>query len=323
MASAQSLAITIQDPPTNSNNAWEGAYLFDTTGGEASNNFTYGTQTPITTFSQFIAVTDNDDPGQGPAFYFQSFYNKVVVLPESAFPSASSSSASVSASASASLSSKAKRDYPHLDLPPGWHTRHQKVHSGEKPWFCYWNSTFLEGFIYANNNSGTVTASSSASAAAATTSITSSSSSSSGQSGYTSSTSAQVSGPSTTSTSMVTSTSSTYPSSTQTSNSKRDSTGVSWAQLSQFGYLVKIEERRIPGSPAPYCQQYQILDDGTPGVLFDTNGNPINITLSEQDPGYSAYQGSASPTSSSSSSKLRRSDPVNGACHCQWWSGAK
>merc|ERR1712054_508629 len=90
-------------------------------------------------FAPFITVQDSDSPNAGPAFYFQQFYDKLVVLPEdtwdaSALPTSSSSS------------KKAKRQFPQID--PGWLHQRQVAQPGDKPWFCVWNKTFIEGFVY-------------------------------------------------------------------------------------------------------------------------------------------------------------------------------
>lgn len=292
MSGPQALAINIQNPPSGVA-GWEGASLLNANNSTGSYvNVSYGTQPPSTTFSQFIAVNDNDDLAQGPAFYFQAFYDKVVIVPSSALPSPSSTSK--------------KRDIDYI-LPAAWFTRHQ-VAAGEQPWFCYWNGTFIEGFIYANNHSTT----SASSHGAASPTVTSSPTSSKLVS-YTTTSLVQVSGASGISTSTVSFSTSTYAQA-WASNPPSVKRGVNYNQLPQLNHLVKIEERRLPNSPAPYCQKMQILDDGTAGVVSDPNGKPIVINLGEQDPSYSAY-------SSGSSSKMKRNDLVSGGCHCQWWSG--
>ena len=95
----------------------------------------YGTQQSFmqTTWSPFITVTDNDAPGNGPAYYFQQFFDKVVVLPETALPAPTGSN-------------KQKRQGFQLDQ--GWLQQKSVAQPGDRPWFCVWNNTFLEGFIY-------------------------------------------------------------------------------------------------------------------------------------------------------------------------------
>ena len=306
--SPQALGISIETPPSTSAAAsssagWEGACLLDTSEKDGYSNISYGTQTPTTSFSQFLAVKDNDDLDRGPAFYFQAFYDKIVVAAPDAFPYAAPSS-----------NKKKRYSNEGFKLPPAWYTRHQ-IAAGEQPWFCYWNGTFLEGFIYANNttNNTSSSAPSSASSTYLSTSLPSSFTATS--------TILEVSNPFTTSTLTAATAAATTSSSSSWSsravNAARDYYGDYYSQLPQFGYVVKIEERRIPGSPQPYCQKMQILDDGTAGVVTDPGtGLPIKIMLGEQDPGYSAYQ-----SGSSSSKMIKRADTTPGGCHCQWWSG--
>ncbi|KAG9604082.1 hypothetical protein KCU86_g5935, partial [Aureobasidium melanogenum] len=298
------MAINIGLSPDGSNN--EGASLY---GFSNATGINYGTQPPNTHFAPFISVEDDDEPYRGPAFYFQTFYDKFVVVPESSFP------ASVAQ----------KRSYINND----WFTQHQ-VQAGDKPWFCWFNGTFLEGFIYANNlTEPSASSSSSPSSASTSTDVKHAKSSSLP---LTTSTIIEVSGPSTTATLTSASQSTAYTSNpyTHSSNGRKARRGWqlekrmwTFAELSSFGYVVKIEERRVPDSVQPYCQQFQILDNGMAGSLDDpSTGQQITVYLQESDPDYSAYQqetyGAAAPTGSS---KVKR-DPIAGACHCEWWSGS-
>jgi len=92
-------------------------------GSNISNVLTYGMQEPIITFNTpSILVTDNHDPIGGPAYLFQKSYDKLVILPES--------------------TSIARRGA--VGSGQG------VVQPGDRPWFCYWNETLLEVFIYSN-----------------------------------------------------------------------------------------------------------------------------------------------------------------------------
>jgi len=94
-----------------------------TLGSTISNVLTYGMQEPILTFNApSILVTDNYDPIRGPAYLFQKSYDKLVILPES--------------------TSIARRGA--VGSGQG------VVQPGDRPWFCYWNETLLEMFIYSN-----------------------------------------------------------------------------------------------------------------------------------------------------------------------------
>lgn len=300
------MAINIGFPPGSSSGS-EGACLFS---ASTNNTINYGTQVPQTGFSPFLTVQDNDDPSRGPAFYFQAFYDKVVVVPETDLPQSSSQKRSAD---------------PYIK--PQWMTRNQ-VAPGDKPWFCYWNGTFLEGFVYANNYTGSAGSQSSSTSPATSTAFSSSYSSSATSGGGSSSGPQQTSTPppytssysappytSSYSAPPYTSTYSAPPSSTPAPARRfMERQADSYGELTPFGYIVKIEERRIQDSPSPYCVKMQLLYDGTANFAPDDNGNPITITLSENDPGYSAYQ--------SAGLTKKRSDTVAGGCHCQWWSGA-
>ncbi|TAQ89450.1 hypothetical protein B7494_g2226 [Chlorociboria aeruginascens] len=119
----------------------------------------YGAQPPIMTQRQVMdLVTDTEDIGRGPAWWFQAPYNKVVVLPEGEL--------------SMSSGSKAKRDFYQHATPPDFQNTRFQVAEGDKPWVCYWNGTLLETFIYVNQLSSDG-ASNSSSLGTATTSATS------------------------------------------------------------------------------------------------------------------------------------------------------
>lgn len=127
-AVAISVGVPPGPKPTN------GAFLFY---ASSDTEICYGAQYQFmeTTFAPFLTVQDTDDLSKGPAFYFEQTYDKIVVLPEETFqvpPDANSK--------------KVKRQ--NFELPPGWGHQREVVNPGEKPWFCVWNNTLLEGFIY-------------------------------------------------------------------------------------------------------------------------------------------------------------------------------
>jgi hypothetical protein len=98
--------------------------------------YAYGTQPPLLTQQQVLnLVTDSQEPGRGPAWFFELPYNKVVILPEGALQVPNS-----------------KRDaYAERDADghtPNDFMRKNVAQPGDKPWFCFWNGTLLEAFIY-------------------------------------------------------------------------------------------------------------------------------------------------------------------------------
>jgi hypothetical protein len=100
--------------------------------------YAYGSQPPLLPTTQVLnLVTDSQDPSRGPAWFFELPYDKLVILPENAFTSSSS-----------------KRDIEYRDSdhsqPPL--SRDDVAQTNDKPWFCYWNGTLLEAFIYVSNN---------------------------------------------------------------------------------------------------------------------------------------------------------------------------
>lgn len=285
MSEAPQMAIDISFGP---DGGPEGAQLYS----NSSSSFNYGMNPPDATFSSLQLVQDLDAPQMGPAYQFQAWYNKLIVLPSSAFsPSADNDNA--------------KRDaqyngHHHLH---DWFLRRQ-VAAGEKPWFCYWNGTLMEGFIYIKQNAmpwNTTTG---------------------GQSQTTNMPSSTTPTPlsTLTGTTAAISTSSPTPSSTYKRLVRRaDNDGDSddydaVAGMPLYPYVIKLEERRVSGSPQPYCQQYQMLDNGQPGLLTDpVTGLPIVVLLAESYPNWGAY---------ASAGLTKRGSEVAGSCHCQWFSGS-
>lgn len=307
--------------PANGNES--GAFIFY---ANTDDTIYYGTQAAFmqTSWAPFTTVQDNDDKSGGPAYYFQQFYDKVVVLPESALAVPSSKM-------------KKRRSFP---LNAGWLQHKQAAQPSQKPWFCVWNNTFVEGFIYVDEAIAT-TYSVSSGSAQATASANASSSSSSPAAVTTSSSAGALPTDYITTTITKTSTTATYtgPVSSYSvfasrlaeqatdddddndnGHSKRQFTEDDlYNTLAMYPYVVKIEERRLAGNTVnPYCQQYQILDDGSYNWVAGSNGEPIIIELDEQDPSYSAYQ---SAGLASNNRKLKERRLVAGGCHCQWLSG--
>lgn len=192
--------------------------------------FGYGAQPPLLSQPEpMTLVTDSQDPERGPAWFFQTPYDKVVILEENQL------TAPLSKRDADTRHSFA--DYKRLGV----------TQPGDKPWFCYWNGTLLEAYIYVN--------------------LTSSSA------GQTSAT-ASSAGPLPTSTGSSTSTS------TNVSSEYGDPT---WSQ----GYpkVVKVEERRIPDqSTPPYCIQNIIAANGTATPYLNSTNQPTILYLNESVP---------------------------------------
>ena len=332
-----SVGVPAAPQPTN------GAFLFY---GSTDTEICYGAQYQFmgTQFAPFIAVQDNDYPDHGPAFYFESLYDKIVVLPESAFPVPGANN-------------KQKRQWT---LPPGWGTQKQVVSPGEKPWFCVWNKTLIETFIYVQQpvplnytdsfppsaypTSTAESANTTAVPPVATTAVVSGSAlSTATSSGPTATTGVPLTGsftmtisnPSTTTTVTAASSAISHGGYPPWVRPDGDNDGDDhktkikrWHRLRQsdmydtlalYPYIVKIEERRLANNTIqPYCQQYQILDNGEYNWVADASNNPIIIPLNEQDPPYAAYV-SAGASGFNTDGNNKRQLP--NSCHCQWWSG--
>ncbi|KAI2793161.1 hypothetical protein POX_b03211 [Penicillium oxalicum] len=102
-----------------------------------TSTFTYGAQPPIfpTPTQPLGFALDTSETGLGPALFFFARFDKLVIVPESQFESAGSISAR-------SFSG----DGSFLDRVH----RMQTAQPGDKPWFCFWNQTMMEMFIYVN-----------------------------------------------------------------------------------------------------------------------------------------------------------------------------
>lgn len=386
LAGSPALAISVGQPaaprPT------DGAFFFY---ASSDPKYEYGAQYRFmnTDFAPFQPVQESGDEDQGPAFYFSQKYDKIVVLPETAFPTPTSSG------------SKNKRD--DFQLPKGWRNQKQAINHGDKPWFCVWNDTLIEGWIYVEKpiTSGfPITTTSSSPVSLPTSNSTPAEASAST---YTSSPSVLVSGapvlqtdttatlvssPSSgsrytttvTKTSIATtptldslrenrgppsgkfddwhhdgnqevtasrarrrdriqrrddndadddnndddtittsSSSSAAASSTTSSrlSPKEEEALDTYHSLEVYPYLIKIEERRVPDDDnTPYCQQFQLLENGGWGYTTQSDQvTPIRFDLDESPPNYIPYA-----TESGTSQKLRskRGSPADG-CHCEWW----
>ncbi|KAJ9649645.1 hypothetical protein H2199_000423 [Coniosporium tulheliwenetii] len=292
----------------------------------------YGMQPPSFTAQRLVLVHDYDDPSKGPAYHFSARYDKIVVVDKDDF---------------IGLETIKKRDAApasEFEVPQGFRGR-REVQVGDLPWFCVWNDTFIEGFIYVNEDTAAAASSSSAVAAAASAAVTSSSSypTTLATSPQTTSASLQTapvaSSPTPTSSDTVDAVTSEQPYShythfrpgfpsaipTELAAVSRPAMQRRYKKLPEFPRVVKIEERRLPNNPdPPYCQQWRVLWDGQLVTNADSNGNSIRVELEEDDPlypGASIVETRPATTGGASEEKRslfgKRKDP-HGACHCQW-----
>jgi hypothetical protein len=210
-------------------------------GNHAIGFLPYGAQPPIISRpARLILVNDSKYPEKGPAWFFQMPYNKLVILRED------------------DLSiSIAKRDGPGNHEFGGFMGRKKVAQVGDKPWFCYWNRTLLEAFIYVNQTSNVGNLPPSPSPAATT--------------------------------SPPPFATSTYASSVPTSGADYDdhpSSGPTAEPefLPCYPKVFKLEERRVSIGVPPYCVQHVVNPDGTYSPLMGTDGLPVTIDLDETVP---------------------------------------
>ncbi|KKY28599.1 hypothetical protein UCRPC4_g00404 [Phaeomoniella chlamydospora] len=243
------IGINVQDSTTSSN-VNERQIILDPY--PISANFSYGAQPPDLEGEpqKLLPFYDKDALDLGPALFFCSQYNKTIILPETA----------ISPSSKRSLTEAMiyERQY--------WH-RKQDVTEGDKPWFCFWNNTILEFFIYVDRNtsssSSSTTTSANSGAAATTTSITASA----------------------------------------TAGSSKRSNHIGRRGDSTFDPVypryVKIEEKRKPvENIVPYCVQVEVDGSGNPFTPLGA----ATITISEVEPTSTA----TSATTTAASAKFRK-----------------
>lgn len=125
----------------------------------------YGSQPPqLKRPASLVLMKDKADFSKGPAYVFQQQFDKVVVVHENDIPGGIPSP----------MRSLVKRWFSDKGLENRgsligrrdnnkW-TSNLVAQPIDRPWFCYWNNTILEGFIYVTQNASLSDASSSAAA---------------------------------------------------------------------------------------------------------------------------------------------------------------
>jgi hypothetical protein len=261
------LTVTNSDPPT--------ADIKPFTAPDGA--IQYGLQPPSVDNESMQLVTDLDFKGYGPAWHFSAKYDKIVVLTPDEF-----------AAGQSLRKREGERPFRH---------RFQ-VQPGDTPWVCIWNETYIEGYIYVQDNSTAAT-------------MTGSIPTPNPTDPFASMQSPEVTG---------TLEGTVLPSPVQKRQNNNDNSSPSFPRLPPYPRIVKIEERRIPGAPQPLCQKMQLLENGQLALASSENG-PVTVRLQEEDPGMDAWSDTAPPDPSSTGRRRRdvgkRSDPSD-SCHCQW-----
>ncbi|KAI0602136.1 hypothetical protein F4775DRAFT_302211 [Biscogniauxia sp. FL1348] len=307
------------------------SFQYNDTYTMAQKVYSYGMQPPDLTNLQLKLVNDTFEPSRGPAWAFEVPYNKTVIIPQE-FLSPSTSSAT---SSSSSTSEKSRRM-----LFGGDFKRKGIAQAGDKPWICYWDSTILETFIYAGQNSSfsrpgssfppppnpTPTSSTTNLARALLTS-TAPTANVLARDDFRPSYSGREEFPET----FVTT--ATVASSTTTDTVSSSSATPDFFSMPPmppdsnppYPRVVKLEERRIPdyAQTPPWCRQYEILGEGIEAVpVKDDKGNYIEVQIYEEDTDYGTsgsskrdiIEGYLASRDSSGSLGNDMSD-----CGCMWW----
>lgn len=285
---------------------------------DAPHQFAYGTQPPVFKPKNVMTlVTDFDDPHLGPAWFFQLNFDKIVVLPQEVLtvPSTAgrrrreveevdatavssapttdantlptSSSTSSSTASTTTPSAPATNNYSPDDRPPpiGGYRRNIAA-AGSTPWFCYFNGTLLETFVYPNATSQ---------ASEKWTSLYGASPTTASGYGKRSDTSTPTS-----------------------SSSTAGATSATEGLLPPYPKVIKIEERRMPRGnyDQPYCVQMRISGDGVTAVpVKGEDGNAVVITLDESSG--TTTSGKRDAAREVRAWELGRRESLQD-CHCGW-----
>lgn len=194
------------------------------------NALNYGASAPtITPAMNMELVNDTFDAERGPAWFRMLPYNKTVLVEEQFL----------------SASSRVKRNGDG-GIPPnvGNFQRKGIAMEGDRPWLCTWPDTFVEMFIYAEQNSSY--------AAASTATITTA--------------------PAATSTATGTA---------ATASSTGTTEVISMSHMTAYPRAIKVKERRVNESPRPFCVQVLVKADNTTEPIQDESGNEVVIYIEE------------------------------------------
>lgn len=272
----------------------------------------YGAQPPVLDGPVTMSLrADRAAFNKGPAYVFLQSYNKTVIVRKEDLPDGSPGSKrsflrrwfsdDEDFEDSASLFERDNSQFPY----------NQYAKAGEQIWYCFWNSTTLEGFVFLNQNAETHPESEAYTSAAAI------------------------------------SAAATYQTPSmpyQTSSIPYQGRAKRQTQHNPPAYpkIIKIQERRSINNPiSPYCQQMQILYNQQLGYTVPGMDSPLTIQLDETESAFQQKlrQGggaggagpagpaamSAAPTSYTrkrNSQDTRAPNGNNPSCHCQWMAGA-
>lgn len=254
----------------------------------------YGLQTPTLDKKPLSLVLDLDFKAYGPAYHFSARYDKLVILPPEQLNLGSAIT-------------------PRQEV---MYRQRFEVKPGDYPWYCYWNDTYIEGYIYVQDNS----------TAASFTSFPTEWPTPTPSTLQTVSIEALTVTATTTDTVSVDVIETAKPTTSASAPASRRDTSSDDppSRMPPYPRTVKIEERRLANSPQPYCQQMVLLDNGQITTAPGPNDSPIRIWLQEADPSYEEFLAAQPSNAPPNKGKRqnppemqRRADPPD-ACHCQW-----
>ncbi|ODH53420.1 hypothetical protein GX48_00250 [Paracoccidioides brasiliensis] len=240
-----------------------------------SGSFVYGAQAPslVDTVFDLKLMLDKTEPELGPALFFFTPFDKLVIIPESNFPQVPSGQAVNGPQ----LLRRAQETVPLMSKP------------SDRPYFCWWNSTYLELFIYVNQpikHSMTMG----------------------------SSTDPNYSAFSHTATTLATATPA--PSKGHRSLHQRSShLEPRGDPPMEYPRRIKLEEKRssVDGIP-PYCEQMQVMDDGS---ISGPLGSRVPVDETETTLSSKAKFDVLS-RKQSLLEEIRKDYDENKVCVCQW-----
>lgn len=273
----------------------------------------YGVQAPDLGTRPMQLVLDLDFQRYGPAYHFSTSYDKLVILSDDElFPD----------STPPAMRKRGEDEKPRF--------KHRfQVKPGDFPWFCWFNQTYIEGYVYVENNSTAAsftnfqTSEPTSSPMEPTGSVAASTPLETGFHSHS-----------------LTSETSTSSSSTATQTGMpivpREAEDKS-SRLVPYPRIVKIEERRLPNTPQPYCQRMHLLENGVMAPSYTPEGFYDLRYLDERSPSMAEFlenddegkDKTKSPGKDSTTAALvravkrraarlaARGDPPD-ACHCQW-----
>lgn len=291
---------------------------------EQASFYQYGVQPPDLGTRPMQLVLDMDLQKYGPAYHFSTSYDKLVILSdeEIMFPD----------SASPIMLKRGAEEAPRY--------KHRfQVRPGDFPWFCWFNETYIEGYVYVENNSTAASFSNfqtseptptPTASGTATTPVETGAEFDNSDSRSSTFDESLTSEPTATPTAMA----------IDRRDSESDKEKEKSTRLPPYPRVVKIEERRLPDTPTPYCQRMHLLENGVLSPYYSPGGGLDIRFLGEVSPSLAEFHKSddiedgdkdemTSPEKDTRNAALARAvkrraarlaargDPPE-ACHCQW-----